>query len=61
MNTQRVASRMSKEDIANVGAQENQVPPLEEVSMDDQILVAKSVYRNFLIMFPNRITHVELV
>ena len=36
MNTQRAATRRTQELIKNVGAHNNQVPPLQEVSMADQ-------------------------
>ena len=47
MNTRREAERRSEKGIANVGVyyneappQDNQVPPLEEVTMGDQVPVA---------------------
>ncbi|TMX05708.1 hypothetical protein EJD97_006916, partial [Solanum chilense] len=36
-NTQREASRRDKEGVANVGEHDNQVPPQEEVAIDDQV------------------------
>ena len=40
MNTRSATSRRDEEYIANVGAQDNQVSPLEEVAFNDQVLVA---------------------
>ena len=39
MNTRRAAARRSKERIDNAEAQDNQVPPLEEVSLGDHVMV----------------------
>ncbi|TMX05855.1 hypothetical protein EJD97_011733 [Solanum chilense] len=37
MNTRRAASRRVEKEMVNVGNQGNQVPPLEEVAMGDQV------------------------
>ena len=39
MNTQRVDSRRAEEEMENVGAHDNQLPPHEEVAMGDQVPV----------------------
>ena len=36
-NTQRAASRRDKEGVSNVGEHDNQVPPKEEVAINDQV------------------------
>ena len=48
MTTRRAAARRVEERIANVGAhdnqappQDNQVPPLEQVTMSDQVSVVR--------------------
>ena len=36
-NTRRAAAKMAEEDMENMGAQYNQVPPFKEVFMGDQV------------------------
>ena len=39
MNTRSAIGRRAEEEMANAGAHDNQVPPLEEVAMGDQVSV----------------------